>query len=110
MGFAQHATASHVERLVRTWRRVDRWEEQCQERERHRSRFLTVRPDVDGMYVVRGRLDPEVGALLMRALEAAGEELYRRAATDDPVADLEITERAAAAGHGGTVRGSGGHI
>ena len=97
MGFAQHATASHVERLVRTWRRVDRWEEQCQERERHRSRFLTVRPDVDGMYVVRGRLDPEVGALLMRALEAAGEELYRRAATDDPVADLEITERAAAA-------------
>ena len=100
MGFAQHATASHVEALVRTWRRVDRLEEQCQERERHRSRFLTVRPDVDGMYVVRGRLDPEVGALLTRALEAAGDELYRRAAEDkvyrrpaedDPVGDPQIT-------------------
>ena len=49
MGFAQHATASHVETLVRTWRRVDRMEEQHEERERHRSRFFTVRPDVDGM-------------------------------------------------------------
>ncbi len=100
MGFAQHATASYVEALVRTWRRVDRLEEQCQERERHRSRFLSVRPDVDGMYVVRGRLDPEVGALLTRALEAAGDELYRRAAEDkvyrrpaedDPVGDPQIT-------------------
>ena len=92
MGFAEHATASHVETLVRTWRRVDRLEERDQERERHRSRFLTVRPDVDGMYVVRGRLDPEVGAMLMRALEAAGEALYWRTGEDDPVGDLEITE------------------
>ena len=91
MVFAEHATASHVETLVRTWRRVDRLEEQCQEQERHRSRFLTVHPDVDGMYVVRGRLDPEVGALLTRALEAAGDELYRRPAEDDPVGDPQIT-------------------
>ncbi len=112
MGFAQHATASHVETLVRTWRRVDRLEEQCQERERHRSRFLTVRPDVDGMYVVRGRLDPEVGALLTKALEAAGDELYRRAAEDevyrraaedDPVGDPQITGDGVAAD---TVEGS----
>ncbi len=87
MGFAQHATASHVETLVRTWRRVDRMEEQHGERGRHRSRFLTVRPDVDGMFVLRGRLDPEVGALLTRALEVAGEQLYRRAGSDDPVAE-----------------------
>ena len=32
------------------------------------------------MYVIRGRLDPEVGATLMRALEAAGEALYGRSA------------------------------
>jgi hypothetical protein len=31
------------------------------------------------MWVVRGRLEPEVGALLMRALEAAREALYARA-------------------------------
>ena len=83
MGFALHGTASHVETLVRTWRRVDRLEERNEERERHRSRFLTVRPDLDGMYVVRGRLDPEVGALLQKAIEAAQEALYRRAGEDE---------------------------
>ncbi len=119
MGFAQHATASHVETLVRTWRRVDRLEEQCQERERHRSRFLTVRPDVDGMYVVRGRLDPEVGALLTRALEAAGDELYRRAAEDevyrrpaedDPRGRSPDHGGWGGRGHGGRLRGSGDPI
>ena len=78
MEFALHGTASHVERLVRAWRRVDRLEEQWQERERHRARSLTLYADEDGMYVIRGRLDPEVGALLMRALKAAGETLYGR--------------------------------
>jgi 5-methylcytosine-specific restriction endonuclease McrA len=36
-----------------------------------------VYEDEDGMVVVRGRFEPEVGTLLMRALEAAGEALYR---------------------------------
>ena len=70
---ARHGTASHVERIVRAWRRVDRLEEQWAERERHRSRYLHLHPDDDGMYVLRGRLSPEVGALLERALAAAGE-------------------------------------
>ena len=85
--FARHGTASHVEKLVRAWRRVDRLEEQWREGEgereregeRHRTRELTVFPDEDGMYVIRGRLDPEVGAMLMRALDAAGDALYGRA-------------------------------
>ena len=34
-------------------------------------------PDEEGMYVVNGRLTPEVGALLMRAVEAASDSLYR---------------------------------
>jgi hypothetical protein len=37
-------------------------------------------PDDDRIYVVRGRLTPEVGALLMRAIEAAGDALYRERA------------------------------
>ena len=37
-----------------------------------------LRPDDDGSWVVRGRLDPEVGALLDKALEMAGEVLYRK--------------------------------
>jgi hypothetical protein len=75
---ARRGTASHVERVVRAWRRVDRLEEQWAERERHRSRCLHLYPDDDGMYVLRGRLSPEVGALLERALAAAGEALYER--------------------------------
>ena len=78
MEFARHGTASHVEELVRAWRRVDRLEDQGPERARHRTRELTVFPDDDGMYVIRGRLDPEVGALLTRALDAARDALYPR--------------------------------
>jgi hypothetical protein len=76
MDFARVGTASHVERLVRAWRRVDRWEEESQERERHSTRTLDIFPDMDGMYVLRARLDPEAGALLKRAIEAANEALY----------------------------------
>jgi hypothetical protein len=36
-----------------------------------------VYQDEDGMVVVRGRLEPEAGAVLMKALEAARETLYR---------------------------------
>ena len=75
---ARHATAAHIETLVRAWRRVDRLEDAESETERHRSRHLWLYPDDDGSWVLRGRLDPEVGALLGKALEWAGEVLYRR--------------------------------
>ena len=78
MDFARHGTASHVEKLVRAWRRVDRLEDQWQERERHRTRSVTLWPDGDGMYELRGKLDPEVGVMLKRALEAASGAIYRR--------------------------------
>ena len=64
-------TAAHVEQVVRTWRRVDRAAEQAEDRRRHESRALHTWVDDDGMIVVRGRLAPEVGAVLRRALEAA---------------------------------------
>jgi hypothetical protein len=76
--FARAGTAAAVERLVRGWRRLSRLDEQEMERERHRSRCFSVVPDLDGMYVVRGRLDPEVGAVLMRAIEAASDALFRQ--------------------------------
>ena len=73
---ACHATAAQVERIVRAWRRLDRTAEADAERERHEARHLAVHADEDGSYVVRGRLDPEVGALLERALDAAAKALY----------------------------------
>jgi len=77
LALAHAGTAAQVERLVRGWRRHDRLDEAELEREQHRSRRFSVTPDADGMYIVRGRLDPEVGALLMRAIEAASDALYR---------------------------------
>jgi hypothetical protein len=69
-------TAAHVERIVRGWRRVDRIAEAREAVRRHASRSLHVYQDEDGMTVVRGRLDPEAGALLVQALTAAREKLY----------------------------------
>ena len=74
-------TAEHVERIVRGWRRVDRIAETKQSAQRHRSRGLRVYQDEDGMVVIHGRLEPETGAVLMKALEAAREALYQRART-----------------------------
>jgi hypothetical protein len=72
-------TAAHVEQIVRGWRLVDRIAEARQAARRHAGRALRVYPDEDGMVTVRGRLEPEVGALLMQALTAARETLYQRA-------------------------------
>jgi len=71
-------TAAHVERIVRGWRRVDRHAEARETARQHAGRALHVYEDEDGMVVLRGRLPPEVGALLMRALAAARETLYQR--------------------------------
>ena len=71
-------TADHVERIVRAWRRIDRRLEAKAAAAQHAARSLHVFEDMDGMTVVRGRLTPEVGALLRRALEAGREVLYAR--------------------------------
>jgi hypothetical protein len=76
------------------------------------------------MYVVRGRLDPEVGAMLMRAVEAAADALYRRERAEGAAAEGGepdttpeqrradalglLAERALAVGFGGDARGEAG--
>jgi 5-methylcytosine-specific restriction endonuclease McrA len=72
-------TAEHVERIVRGWRQVDRRAEAREAARQHEGRGLQVYEDEDGMVVVRGRLTPEAGALLRRALEAGREVLYQQA-------------------------------
>ena len=64
-------TAAHAEQIVRGWRRVDRTAEAAEDRRRYETRSLRTWVDDDGMVVVRGRLTPEVGAVLRRALVAA---------------------------------------
>ena len=71
-------TAEHVERIVRGWRQVNRQAEARQTARRHAGRALHVYQDEDGMVIIRGRLAPEVGAVVMKALDAARETLYQR--------------------------------
>src|SRR5438309_4982982 len=78
LGVGRAGTAEHVELIVRGWRRVDRNTEAREAATRHRSRALHVYRDDDGMFRLRGRLEPEVGELLMQALAAARETLYQR--------------------------------
>ncbi len=72
-------SACQVERIVRGWRRVDQIAEARETARCHKSRALHVYQDEDGMVVIRGRLTPEDGAVLMQALAAARETLYQRA-------------------------------
>jgi hypothetical protein len=80
LGVGRAGTASHVERIVRGWRYMDRKAEARETKRQHASRALHVHQDDDGTVVLRGRLEPEVGALLMRALAAAREKLYQQRA------------------------------
>jgi hypothetical protein len=85
-------TAAHVERIVRGWRRMDRQTEVREAARQHAGRVLHVYPDDDGTVVLRGRLTPEVGALFLRALDAAREMLYRRRSVTGPVASDPAAE------------------
>ena len=81
LDFARAGSAAKLERMVRGWKTLDRKGEIAAEQIRHRSRRFSAWVGDDGMVEVRGRLDPEVGALLMRAVEAASDALYREGAT-----------------------------
>jgi hypothetical protein len=75
LDLARAGTASHVEKLVREFRRANAAQENECAHEQQRSRRLVTWFDNDGMLVVRGRLTPEQGALLMKALDVSRDEL-----------------------------------
>ncbi len=80
---AHHGTASQLERLVRSFRRVQRIEETAEANGAQARRDLNWYYDEDGMFVIHARLPGEVGALVLKALDAAA---------DDLVADDELSE------------------
>ena len=92
---AAHATAAHIEAIVRAWRRLDRLDDALAEAKRHESRRLDVFQDEDGMFAVRGRLEPEVGALLEKALAWAEARLYRRRVPGTEPAEATFAQRRA---------------
>ncbi len=93
LDLALAGNCAHVERFVRAWRRVDRVQAAREGEAKHLSRQLSTWVDDDGMVVIRGRLTPEVGAVVQRALEAAADRLFREtsgAATGNAMAE-ELT-------------------
>src|SRR4030095_10190044 len=80
------STPEQCEAIVRGWRRRDRKAEQDEAVRQHAGRALYVYPAEDGTVTIRGRLAPEAGALLLKALTAAREALYQRERTENPAA------------------------
>jgi len=67
---ARHGTASHVEGLVRRYRKVRQQDDEALERRQESERQLVYYQDDDGMWIIHAKLPPEAGALVVKAIEA----------------------------------------
>src|SRR5271168_232004 len=72
---ALHGTAHHVETLVRLYRRTLQVEELAREARQQENRRFSYWYDEDGSLVFKGRLPALPGAALVKAMDAAMEEL-----------------------------------
>ena len=84
---ATHGTAYHVETLVRKYHRVQRQREVDTANCIHVTREMTYYWDDDGALVFHGRLPPEQGALLLKALEMQLEKGFTEAPDRDVSAE-----------------------
>jgi hypothetical protein len=75
LNIALHGTASHVEDVVRGYRRALDAAELSREAVQQRDQSLWWHTEPDGSLVIRGRLPAEAGALFVRALQAAADSL-----------------------------------
>lgn len=71
---AHHGTASHVESLIAKYRRSQRLEEAENAKQQYAHRALRFFHDDDGSMILEGRLPPETGALILKALDKAVED------------------------------------
>jgi hypothetical protein len=71
LSIALHGTAAHVEKLVRHYRRAQEVEELSREARQHAARSVAYFYDYDGSLILKGRLPAEIGALVVKALDAA---------------------------------------
>jgi len=90
---ARHGTASHVEHLVRQYRKVERIEALELENQRHDLRELDWYVDDDGSYIIKARMTPEQGERIVKAIESAMDEEFEERknipaeTSDHPVTD-----------------------
>ena len=70
LNIARYGTASHLEQVVRKYRKVTRKDDIAAEREQERDRELVYYQDSDGMWIIHARLPAEDGCLVVKAIEA----------------------------------------
>ncbi len=71
---ARHGTATHLQQVVRAWRRVAAADEAAAADRQYAERFVRWLWDDDGSLVMRGRLPAEDRAAVVAALQAAADE------------------------------------
>ena len=78
---ARHGTAHHVETLIRGYRRAERLDDP--DNAPHECREFNYHWDDDGSLVFKARLPAEVGAMLMKALQASIDHAEKEVSADD---------------------------
>ena len=72
---ARYGTASHVEKLVRKYRWTQRRDAERNAQSQHLNRCVHYFYDEHDTFVLNARLPPEIGAIVAKALQAAGHVL-----------------------------------
>jgi Domain of unknown function (DUF222)/HNH endonuclease len=78
LNIAEHGTAAHMDKLVRKYSRVERLEDTKQANDRYFRRYLRFTYDDDDSLLIYGRLPPEIGAVVRKAIDAAVEAMEER--------------------------------
>ena len=82
LNIAHHGTAYHVEQLVSKYRRCRRLQEADDANQQHEERTFSYYFDADGCLIFKGRLPPEQGTLVVKALERAMDQSFQNEAED----------------------------
>jgi hypothetical protein len=100
LNVALHGTASHVERTVRLFRRIERLEEAQAAADSYRQRFVRYQYDEDGSVLIQARLPAEVGELVKQAIERAADlaEADQQVEADEPDFSFDAVGRRRAEG------------
>ena len=91
---ALHGNTHHVETTVRCFRRAQQAEELSREARQQAARRLSYLYDEDGSLVLKGSLPAEVGALFIKAIEAALEAADRPGVSAETSAGAGRRQRA----------------
>ncbi|MDP9198889.1 MAG: 13E12 repeat family protein [Pseudomonadota bacterium] len=86
-----NGTASQVEKLVRSFRRAKESQELSREAAQQRNQSLWWFYEPDGSLTINGRLPAEIGALFLKALQAAEDSIPRKDVSAGTFSDTCLT-------------------